>query len=354
MSNYKGKYMKRKTKIIVIVVSSVATLGLLTATGVQTYNKLVKPTAVAKNKYQTYKVTKALPLTMSGKVAADKTQSLNSPTGKLQQVNVNDGQTVKNGDILLTVTSTDVQESISSQQDVVNKANRAVNSASTTFKNAQQSYNQADAETKISLKDSLTQAQQSLTDANGDLQDAQNKLVELQGKLNVSLKAPFDGVVSVSTATKDGIPTITINSNQKVLQTSVSEYDYSKVHSGDAVTVSGIDGSPKQSTTITKIEQIPSSQGKGTTYYPLSANVNNDFLYGQSVKVSVPQSQLKIPKSAVYKGSVYKVIDGKASRVQADVTRDGDSYIVNSGISQGEKLITNPDSKLTNGEVVDD
>jgi HlyD family secretion protein len=85
-----------------------------------------------------------------------------------------------------------------------------------------------------------------------------------------------------------------------------------------------------------------------------SASVNNEFLYGQSVKVKVPQSELKIPKSAVYKGSVYKVIDGKASRAQADLTQNGDTYIVNSGISKGEGLVTNPDAKLTNGEVVDD
>ncbi|MCS8587259.1 biotin/lipoyl-binding protein [Leuconostoc falkenbergense] len=346
--------MKRKTKIIITVGGSVVALALLTATGVKTYSRLVGPATTAKNKYQVYKVTSALPLTMSGKVVAEKTQSLNSPTGKLQQINVKDGQSVKNGDILLTVTATDVQDSISSQQDVVNKANRAVSSASATLKNAQQSYNQADADTKMSLKDTVTQAQQALTDANGDLQDAQNKLAELQGKLTVSLKAPFDGVVSVSNDTKDGIPAITMNSSQKVLQANVSEYDYSKVHAGDNVTVSGIDGSPKQSTKITKIEQIPSSQGKGTTYYPFSASVNNDFLYGQSVKVKVPQSELKIPKSAVYKGSVYKVIDGKASRAQADLTQNGDTYIVNSGISKGEELVTNPDAKLTNGEVVDD
>ncbi|GMA69876.1 RND transporter MFP subunit [Leuconostoc litchii] len=346
--------MKRKTKIVTIVAGSVVALGLLTVTGLKTYNKLAKPTKSSNNQYQVYKVASALPLTMSGKIVAEKTQALNAPTGKLQQLNVTDGQTVKNGDILLTVTVTDIQESISSQQDVVNKANRAVNSAAATLKNAQQSYNQADVDTKPSLKDTVTQAQQAVTDANGDLQDAQSKLAELQGKLTMSLKAPFDGVVSVSNNTKDGIPSITINSSQKVLQANVSEYDYSKVKTGDTVTVSGIDGSPKQTTKISKIEQIPTGQGKGTTYYPFSANMNNDFLYGQSVKVKVPQSELKIPKSAVYKGSIYKVIDGKASRAQADLTKNGDTYIVNAGVSIGEKLITNPDSKLTNGEVVND
>lgn len=342
------------SKKIVFVVCGIAMFSLLSVTSLKVYTKMSGHQENNKNQYQVYKVTSTLPLTMSGKIVAEKTQTLNVPTGKLQQLNVTDGQTVKNGDILLTVTVTDIQESISSQQDVVNKANRAVNSAAATLKNAQQSYNQADVDTKPSLKDTVTQAQQAVADANGDLQDAQSKLAELQGNLTMSLKAPFDGVVSVSNNTKDGIPSITINSSQKVLQANVSEYDYSKVKTGDTVTVSGIDGSPKQTTKISKIEQIPTGQGKGTTYYPFSANMNNDFLYGQSVEVKVPQSELKIPKSAVYKGSIYKVIDGKASRAKADLTKNDDTYIVNAGVSIGEKLITNPDSKLTNGEAVND
>lgn len=347
--------MKRRTKVTLIVTSCVVAVGLLAVTGVTTYHKMThKSDATVKTGYQSYTVTTSPALSMSGKVAASKTQMLNTPTGKLQQINVNNGQTVKSGDILLTVTNTDMQEAIDNQNDMIAKSNRAVNSAASALKNAQQSYNQADPEAKSALKDGVTQAQQAVTDANTDVQDAQNKLVDLQNKLNVNLTAPFDGIVSVDNNTKDGLPALTMNTTEKVLQATVSEYDYNKVHSGDKVTVSGIDGTPNQTTAIDKIEQIPAEKSKGTTYYPFSAHVNENFLYGQSVKVKVPQNDLKVPSTAVYKGNIYKIIDGKASRINADVTKIGTSYIVKSGVAKDEKVVLNPDSHLKNGEAIND
>ncbi|WP_220740434.1 efflux RND transporter periplasmic adaptor subunit [Leuconostoc miyukkimchii] len=348
--------MKKRTKVVLITVSSVVAVGLLTVTSITTYNKMThKASSVTKKGYQSYRVTSSPALSMSGKIVANKTQTLNSPSGKIQQINVNDGQTVKNGEILLTVTNTDIQEAIEAQNDVISKATRGASATASALKSAQQQYQQAsDEEGKAALKDTVAQAQQATTDANADLQDAQNKLVELQNKLNVSLTAPFDGIVSVDNNTKDGIPSLTMNTTEKVLRATVSEYDYDKIHSGDSVTVSGIDGTPTQTTAIDKIEQIPAEQGKGTTYYPFSANVNGDFLYGQSVKVKVPQNDLKIPSSAVYKGSIYKVIDGKASRINADVTKSGTSYFIKSGVVKGEKIVLNPDSHLKNGEAIND
>lgn len=347
--------MKRRTKVTLIVTSSVVAVALLAVTGVTTYQKMThKSEATVKAGYQTYTVTTSPDLSMTGKVIASKTQTLNIPTGKLQQINVNNGQTVKSGDILLTVTNTDMQEAIDNQNDMISKSNRAVNSAESALKSAQQSYNQAEPESKAALKDGVAQAQQAVTDANADAQDAQNKLVDLQTKLNVNVTAPFDGIVSVDNNTKDGLPALTMNTTEKMLQATVSEYDYNKVHSGDKVTVSAIDGTPNQTTAIDKIDQIPAEQSKGTTYYPFSAHVNDSFLYGQSVKVKVPQNDLKVPSSAVYKGSLYKVIDGKASRINADVTKTGTSYIVKSGVAKNEKVVLNPDSHLKNGEKIND
>ncbi|MFH0349840.1 hypothetical protein ACG92U_08485 [Leuconostoc citreum] len=77
-------------------------------------------------------------------------------------------------------------------------------------------------------------------------------------------------------------------------------------------------------------------------------------MYGQSVKVKIQQSDLKIPKSAVYQGNLYKISDGKAQRISADVVEAGTNYIVKSGIVKGEKIVLNPDSHLKNGEAVHD
>jgi translation elongation factor EF-Ts len=63
---------------------------------------------------------------------------------------------------------------------------------------------------------------------------------------------------------------------------------------------------------------------------------------------------VKVPKSAVYHHQIYKIIDGKVSPIKADVTLSGTSYIVNSGVNIGEKIVQNPDSQLKKGEAIND
>ncbi|MFH0349838.1 biotin/lipoyl-binding protein [Leuconostoc citreum] len=41
---------------------------------------------------------------------------LNAPAGKLQQLNVSDGQNVHQGDILMTVNNPEVQEAVDAQK----------------------------------------------------------------------------------------------------------------------------------------------------------------------------------------------------------------------------------------------
>ncbi|MDR2660978.1 MAG: biotin/lipoyl-binding protein [Lactobacillaceae bacterium] len=340
-------------KITWIIFSVVLSL-LLVVLGINIFQKSQDQSNTKKPEYKLYKVMATPPLTMSGKVQADNTQTLSVPEGKVQALNVKDGQSVKNGEILLTVTSSSVQDDITAQADIVNKANRAVNSAYNSAVSAQQAYNQADDETKSSLVDSIQQAQQALNDANADLQDEQNKLANLQNKLNVNVVAPFDGVVSVGNNNKGQVPTLTVNSAQKILQSSISEYDYQKVHVNDPIIITGVDGVPSQQSNINEIKQIPVSQGKGTSYYPFTANVNNDFLYGQSVKVKIPQNEIKIPKSTVYKDNIYKVVKGKVELIKADVIDLDGSFIVKTGISKGDQIVLKPDNKLKNGDKIND
>lgn len=343
--------MKRKNRVILISAAVVAVI--ITSTVVQ-YKKTVKSSSRESHRYTAYSVSQDTNLSLSGKIVSTQIKSLVSPSGNLKQLNVSDGQAVKNGDVLMTVTNQDAQQAVRDQNDVVNKTIRAVNTASDTFKNSQKSYNQANDDAKSAAKDSLTQAQQSYNEANADLTDAKNKLVELQNKVISTVTAPFDGIVSVDNDTKDGMPALTVTSSEKELKASISEYDYTKLHTGDAITVSGVAGKPQQKTTISSISQIPTTQAKGTAYYPFSAKVNNDFLYGQSVKVQVEQHEVKVPKSAVYHHQIYKIINGKVRPIKADVTFSGTSYIVNSGVDIGEKIVQNPDSQLKNGESIHD
>jgi HlyD family secretion protein len=347
---------KKKTLIIIFVVIAVLIGGGVIALKQMSIRGREMGSEVPKMEgYVAYLVDKVPDLSLTGKIVPEKNQNLIIPNGKLDQLNVKDGQEVKSGDVILTVTDTQKEEAIENQNSVVNKTKRLVTSANNALKNAQNTYNQADAETKSSLKDALTKAQQDLNDANSDLNEENSKLTELQNKLHVNLTAPFDGIVTVAeNGSKDGMPNITIASKQKILQTTVSEYDFNKVHVDDEINVTGIEGTPSQKTKIIRINQVPNNPEKGTAYYEVFANANDDFLYGQSVKIKVPQKGIKIPESAVYNGYIYKVIEGKARKVKADVTKSGDSYLVNSGVAKGEKIVLNPDEKIKDGEKVND
>lgn len=347
----------KKKKVLII---SVVVIAVLMGVGVISLKKMhsrggeMSPEMSKMEGYVSYLVDKVPDLSLTGKIISEKTQNLVTPNGKLDQLNVKDGQEVKSGDVILTVTDAQKEEAIENQKSVVNKTKRLVTSTNNALNSAQNTYNQADAETKPSLKDAITKAQQDLNDANSDLDEENSKLTELQNKLHANLTAPFDGIVSVAESnSKDGLPNITISSKKKILQASVSEYDFNKVHVGDEINVTGIEGTPSQKTKITRVNKVPNNE-KGAAYYGVFANANDDFLYGQSVKIKVPQKGIRIPKSTVYKGYIYKVVEGKARKVKADVTKYGDFYIVNSGVSKGEKIVLNPDKKIKDGEKVND
>ncbi|MDO1727188.1 biotin/lipoyl-binding protein, partial [Escherichia coli] len=78
-----------------------------------------------KKGYQSYTVTTTPALSMSGKVIASKTQVLNAPAGKLQQLNVSDGQNVHQWDILMTVNNPEAQEAVDAQKEMMRQSSRA-------------------------------------------------------------------------------------------------------------------------------------------------------------------------------------------------------------------------------------
>lgn len=351
-----GDKMKRSIKILVsiVIVAAIMLIIILYISLFENNNILHTKIRSENDRYQVFSVKNQSIMSISGKVTASQVQTLSGISGKLQNLYVTDGQGVKKDETLMTVINQDEQQTVSDQRDVVNKAIRAVNTANDKFKNSQSYYNQANDDEKSAAKDSLIQAQQSYNEANADLTDAKNKLVELQNKVISTVTAPFDGIVSVDNDTKDGIPDLTVTSSEKELKASVSEYDYTKLHTGDAITVSGVVGKPQQKATISSISQIPTTQAKSTAYYQFSAKVNNDFLYGQSVRVQVEQHEVKVPKSSVYHHQIYKIIDEKVRPIKADVMLSGTSYIVNSGVDIGEKIVQNPDSQLKKGEAIHD
>lgn len=331
----------RKTTIGTAIV-----LVLLIGMGI--INKIKQNKAALSSRYVVAKVAKTTPLTLTGTVAAQQQQVLSLPSGKVQSIGVANGQKVSEGDPLVTTYSESANEELTDAKQELAKAQRNVTAQQNNVSAAQ-----SEDGTASESASSVAQAQASLADAQSDVTAAQNKVNTLSQKVTQTLTAPFDGTVTVDD-TKQDAPVITIYSNDLKLKTKVSEYNYSKLKTGQAIHVRALATGKQADTTISYLATVPTtnSQSNGASYEVDADLSSKDFMDGQTVKASVAQNQLRIPKSSVKNGQVYVVKNGKAKAVAVSGKRVNEYFEVKSGVKAGQQIVTNPDSKLHNGTKV--
>lgn len=96
--------------------------------------------------------------------------------------------------------------------------------------------------------------------------------------------------------------------------------------------------------------QAPTSSG---TSYEFKVQPEKFIMNGYSVNVKIPYSDIIIPGSAVVNESdktfVYVHKDGKAIKKEIKIEKDKDATKVTSGLELGESVITNPSSALKDG-----
>lgn len=330
----------RKTTIgMAIVLVLVIGMGII--------NKIKQNKAARSSRYVVAKVAKTTPLTLTGTVAAQQ-QVLSLPSGKVQSIGVANGQKVSEGDPLVTTYSESANEELTDAKQELAKAQQ--NNVSAAQKDAAA---QSEDGTVSGSASSVAQAQASLADAQSDVTAAQNKVNTLSQKVTQTLTAPFDGTVTVDD-TKQDAPVITIYSNDLKLKTKVSEYNYSKLKTGQAIHVRALATGKQADTTISYLATVPTTNSQSNdTSYEVDADLSSkDFMDGQTVKASVAQNQLRIPKSSVKNGQVYVVKNGKAKAVAVSGKRVNEYFEVKSGVKAGQQIVTNPDSKLHNGTKV--
>lgn len=321
---------------------------LVLVIGMGIINKIKQNKAAQSSRYVVAKVAKTTPLTLTGTVTAQQQQVLSLPSGKVQSIGVANGQKVSEGDPLVTTYSESANEELADAKQELAKAQRNVTAQQNNVSAAQ-----SEDGTVSGSASSVAQAQASLADAQSDVTAAQNKVNTLSQKVTQTLTAPFDGTVTVDD-TKQDAPVITIYSNDLKLKTKVSEYNYSKLKTGQAIHVRALATGKQADTTISYLATVPTTNSQSNdTSYEVDADLSSkDFMDGQTVKASVAQNQLRIPKSSVKNGQVYVVKNGKAKAVAVSGKRVNEYFEVKSGVKAGQQIVTNPDSKLHNGTKV--
>lgn len=284
-------------------------------------------------------------------------------SGKIIRRNVNVGDTVRAGQVLLEIDPKDVRQSL-------NAAQAACNAARSDYKLARDNYARyaslfekgaVSTMTRDQYKTQYEAAEASLRSAEANLTQAQNQMGYTQ------LVSDHDGSVSslsgeVGQVVSAGTPVATVvQSGNREIQFYVPENRLGEVHPGmDATVTFWALHNVTARGTVTGIASMADSV---TRTYRVRVAVDNwpdAAQLGMTAKVTLDtgvESAIVIPSSAIYQtGSqpqVWVVRNRKA--VKTDVTvagYEGSNVKISSGLVKGDIVVTGGANKISEGEEV--
>lgn len=355
--------------------------------------------AEASSGYKTVTIKNADALVFNGNVSPEHTEEFfNDQTkGTLTSVLVTNGQEVPANTALLAYQNDTMQEQVDEQQQQIGKLNLAVTTAQ---QNLTAAYNKKqDLENEkstaassvpaaaagmgdsaassfdeaISQQDEvIMQAQQALDAANMDLSTANQGLESARGKVTTNVSSTFDGVAMVDENGKGDatVPVVKIVSKTTLVDAKVSEYDYKRVAKDQAVTIQPTSSDKKIQGTIIEVNELPddsaaaaaasgtggASQGAAMASYTFKVKPSEDMQYGYSCQVSIPVNELRLPEKAIVKDHrkqyVFVYAKGKVKKTLIKAEEKDGLFIVTKGLKEKEKVISNPDKALKDGQEV--
>ena len=299
-------------------------------------------------------------------------------SGFITKICVNEGQTVKAGQLLFVIDNVTYEAAVRQAQAAVNTASAALNTAKLTYENSKKLF-----ANKVIGSYELQSAQNSYESAEAQLAQAKASLASAKENLNFCyVKSPANGVVGTlpydegALVSASSVEPLTVISDISTMEVhfSMNEkeiLDLTKTagtadkmiasfppvhlqladgstyqHEGKVAKVSGVideaTGSVQMIAQFTNPEHLLKSGGSGSVV----------------IKHTNPQA-LVIPKSCTVelqnKIFVYLLgSDNKAkyTEITVEPQNDGVNYIVTGGIKAGDKYISNGITKLTDGAAV--
>ncbi len=259
-------------------------------------------------------------------------------SGKIGFLNIEEGNDISKGDVVLVISKDSVEEKLKSYLDAIESAQNGIDSA----------------------KDSLESRQESIEDAQAVLQDT------IDTRTDYSITSPVTGKV-IKKSTLKGDTVSSGNGGSSSLCTIydlsavtfdmyVDELDIMTVTEGqevnitadalEGVTISGI---------VTNIS-LESTTNQGVTQYPVTVRIDDvgDLLPGMNVTgeivIEKAEGVLAIPSDALQRGDRVYVKDDSVTEEQGEVPEgfkavqvttgitDGDYIEIQSGLSEGDEV----------------
>lgn len=314
-----------------------------------------------------------------GTVHASRTAPLSAQMmGSITAVTVREGDTVKRGQVLVTIDETQPRASMEQAQAAVSAAEHELNAAESELSLTQTTFNRLQTlYEKKSLSpqeyDEIRARLQSATarrdTARAGRSQASAALDQARAHLDYSrVRAPFDGAITErrvdpGALAAPGMPLLTIEAGgQYRLEAAVDERDLRYVHMGQAVLVSfdAIDG-PPLSGNVAQI--VPAADPASRSFIvkidlPLNKNLRSG-VFGRAALTRGSRQAVVLPQSAVAERgqlqTVYVVGDNNIAvlRYVTLGAAQADGREVLSGLSAGETVVAAPGGRELAGKRIE-
>ncbi len=270
-------------------------------------------------------------------------------SGKIAFLNIEEGDHVKKGDVVLVISKDSVEDKLKSYLNAMESAQDGIDNA----------------------KDSLESKQEAIEDAESKLKDT------IDTRTDYSITSPVSGKV----ITKNTLKGDTVSSNNGGNSTSlctiydlsavtfdmyVDELDVMKVAEGQEVniTADALEG-VKISGVVTNIS-LESTTNQGVTQYPVTVRIDSagDLLPGMNVTgeivIEKAEGVLAIPSDALQRRDTVYVKDDSVTEAEGEVPvgfkavqvttgiTDGDYVEIQSGLSEGDEIYVKRTATNTN------
>lgn len=295
----------------------------------------------------------------SGTVKADQYVSLTFPAGgKIKYVDVKIGDKVLKGQAIAGIDTVPLNAAYQNAQNTYRSTQAAV-----AYEHDQDK-NYGSAETFLE-KSTRTTAEVANDNAYNNLLAAEDNLK------NANIYAPFNGIMDTVSPTSPGESVVATSANYTIVNpdsvyfdAEVDETDLPNVRVGESVNIV-LDAYPNQIFVgmVSNIGLVAFTSSTGGNAYhvriSLPENTNLRFRVGMQgdadIVYNTNSNILKISSSAVVSDNnqnyVWEIVNGKSKKVNIKTGAESDTETeIVSGLSEGQAVIDNPPSNLTEGQ----
>ncbi len=298
-------------------------------------------------------------------------------SGTISKVNVTEGQKVRKGQSLFIIDQVPFKAALQMAQANVESANAGVATAQLLYDSRQELFNRK----VISEFDLLTARNQLLT-AKAGLAQAEAQLVNAENNMKYTrVLSPADGVIGtlpfregalVSPSTATPLTTVSDNSQMYVYY-SLSETKLLRLTERHGSMDEVLESLPEVSLELAdgsiypqtgKIESISGVIDPNTAsvsvraVFPNKGGILHSGASGRVVLATTLKDAAVIPCSVTFELQdlvcAWKVVDGKAvmARLSVQLTDDGKSYVVKSGLAEGDTIVSEGVGLIHEGQTV--